>query len=121
MTSTTCNRCSHLIGVRYKLDTVEKWNCGHSNIKYEVQINLVTGEETKIYSYPITHVRYNLCNGNWFEEYIPPAREPTIGGSIAMEFDETALAANRKAAADRVTEIKARRNAKLTGDDLKNL
>lgn len=72
-----CADCKHLIGVRYMKGTEDltKWRCGRpENIKEE-RLNLVTGIKKKeFHQIDIYPVRYNLCRGNWYEEYVEPER-----------------------------------------------
>lgn len=123
-----CADCARLIGVRHRVAEIESWRCGHENNtgksddKATWRKDLVTGLKYRIFKVEdIRVVRETQCKGDWYEKYIQPVREPTIGGSVAIEFDEDALAANKDAATKRVEEIRAKRNAKLSKDDLSNL
>jgi hypothetical protein len=123
MTLATCNTCKHLIGVRTHLENYAKWRCGHKNNIVETKVNLITGLTEKFFLRENLHsLRYtfddpSVCGpeGTWYEEYIEPVYTPapTIAGKEAIELDifgSTELQANRKAAADRLAAIKAKRN-----------
>lgn len=121
-----CKDCKHLLGVRHNLDrAADNWTCVHPNnvIETKEQLDLVTGELHYIRTYQEGSL-YVLRNretpefcgpsGKWYEEYIKPVYQPapTIGGKEAIELDifgSTELEANRKAAADRLAAIKAKR------------
>lgn len=134
MTSLTCNKCKHLIGVRDRTENWEQWKCGHpKNIEKE-ETHLIIGVPIKMFIVPLCgdqrynphrdHLEENICGleGKWFEEYEEHKFEPTIGGKEPVElevFDEATLKANREKAAERVAAIKAK--GKLSKDDLSNL
>lgn len=120
----SCESCARLIGVRYNTELADKiWRCGHpDNVRpFEDKdawiTDLVTGKRDRWYLQPdIYAVRYNQCKGIWYEEYVPPVREElrSIGGQTGTEiiFDDATLEANRKAAQERLKELRERKTGK---------
>lgn len=116
-----CASCKHLIGVRYNTgEAEERWKCGHKNNTQEWKNNLVTGLKYRIFVITeIKRTRYEHCKGDWYEEYLLPVKEPTIGGLEAKElteivFDPDAIKRNREAAAKVIEERRQNKN-KLSG------
>lgn len=134
-----CCDCAYLLGVRYKTDDVSKWRCVHPKnlVKNESATDLVTGLKKFIRVFMVEDIyalrevstvevtpefarEYCGPKGSWYEKYIKPEYkpEPKIGGMDAVVFDHDALAANKKAADERVAAIKRK---KLNPTDLNNL
>lgn len=119
-----CADCSHVLGVRYRTDeAANKWRCGHTNNVFHHEdkqgwsVDRVSGLKHRLFkiSEDITVIRLHHCKGDWYEKYVPPVREPTIGGFEAKDltetvFDAEAIKKNREAAAKVIEE---KRKAKL--------
>lgn len=131
-----CAKCKHLLGIRHNPDNAENWHCcsPYNVIKGGEYLDLVTGISKYLREYHEGSLyilredpKYCGPEGKWYEEYIPPVRTiaPSIGGRQAVEleiaapFSETQLEDGKKAAADRVAALKARK--KLSERDLQNL
>jgi hypothetical protein len=77
-TPRTCISCIYVLGSKRDVQLASGWKCTHPKNIASKSLDLISGEIDTVYNNNITDCRYNICEGNWWEEYKAPTYSPLV-------------------------------------------